>query len=142
IKELRKWTNKKTALAKEGDILLTVKGSGVGSMHDLKLSQVAIGRQIMALRDNEPSATSFIYQYLLQKEYYFQQLAKGNMIPGLTRDDILSLEVKTPTFPERLKIGEILSSWDNGIKKNKQLINYLHQRDKGLMQQLLTGKKR
>ncbi|MGN6341118.1 MAG: restriction endonuclease subunit S [Flavisolibacter sp.] len=140
--ELTKWTNKKGALAKANDVLITVKGSGVGSMHYLSLPQVAIGRQIMAIRDDENSCTSFIYHYLLQKEYQFRELAKGNMIPGLTRHDILTLEIKTPSLPERKKIAAILSIWDEAITKTQQLIAQLQQRNKGLMQQLLTGKKR
>lgn len=139
-KELTKWTKKSVAVAKEDDILITVKGSGVGSMHYLKLPEVAIGRQVMAIRDFD--TPSFIYQYLLQKEYQFQELAKGNMIPGLSRDDILTIKIKRPTVPERKKIAAILSTWDKSIETLTQLIGAKQQLKKGLMQQLLSGKKR
>jgi len=64
------------------------------------------------------------------------------MIPGLTRDDILTLEIKTPPVPERVKIAAILSTWNEAITTTQQLRAQLQQRNKGLMQQLLSGKKR
>ncbi|KAA6310423.1 hypothetical protein EZS27_038270, partial [termite gut metagenome] len=44
--------------------------------------------------------------------------------------------------PEQQKIVKILSTWDNAIEKQIQLIAQLENRKRGLMQQLLTGKKR
>src|SRR5690349_18989144 len=67
IGEVEKWTDKRTAFAKPNDILITVKGSGVGKLHFLKFNDVAIGRQIMALRANKDYDSAFIFHCLAQK---------------------------------------------------------------------------
>jgi len=140
INKVSKTTRKKSASAKANDILITVKGSGVGSMHFLQLEEVAIGRQIMAIRADDIYTSMFIYQSLLQKQYHFQELAKGNMIPGLSRSDILTIDIVTPTIEERKKIVSILTTWDKAITQTQQLITQLQQRNKGLMQELLKPK--
>jgi type I restriction enzyme S subunit len=52
------------------------------------------------------------------------------------------LDIILPPLPEQQKIAEILSVWDNAIDLQTQLIASLQTRKQGLMQQLLTGKKR
>ena len=50
--------------------------------------------------------------------------------------------MKPTKLYEQQKISEVLSVWDKAIEKQTQLIEKLELRKKGLMQQLLTGKKR
>jgi type I restriction enzyme S subunit len=140
--EVKKWTIEKDTHAKKNDVLLTVKGSGVGGHFLLCLDKVAIGRQIMALRAKEKHHNKFIYYSLATKEYTFQELAKGNMIPGLTRSDILSIKILTPPLPEQKAIAQVLSTADAAIHTTSTLIAQKELRKKWLMQQLLTGKKR
>ncbi len=52
------------------------------------------------------------------------------------------LPVVLPTFPEQKAIADCLSTWDKAIEKLNQLIAQKELRKKGLMQELLTGKKR
>jgi len=47
---LTKWTSKEGKVAINHDVLITVKGSGVGTFFYLELEKVAIGRQLMELR--------------------------------------------------------------------------------------------
>lgn len=47
---LSKWTKVRDKVAQAGDLLITVKGSGAGSLWPLQLSKVVIWRQLMALR--------------------------------------------------------------------------------------------
>ena len=142
ISLITKWTTKKSALANRGDILITVKGSGVGSLHQLELKHLSIGRQIMALRANENCSNKFIHYSLYNLEYNFKELAKGNMIPGLTRTDILTSKVLTPPLPEQKAIAHVLGLIDSVINTNNQLIAQKELQKKWLMQNLLTGKKR
>lgn len=50
--------------------------------------------------------------------------------------------VPNPPLPEQKKIAQILSTWDQAITATERLLDNSQQRKKGLMQQLLTGKKR
>ena len=142
INLLTKWTERKSAYAVKNDILLTVKGSGVGSTHKLSLEKVAIGRQIMALRAKENCSISYIFHCLGEKTYHFQKLASGNMIPGLSRGDILTTKLISPPLPEQKAIADLLSTWDRAIETTTALIAQKELRKTWLVHQMITGSKR
>jgi len=83
----------------------------------------------------------FIY-YCLEKEISEYSSAATGLIPGLSRNDILGRPVLIPPLPEQRRIAEILSTWDRAIDLTAQLIAAKQQRKRGLMQELLTGKRR
>src|SRR5690606_23205721 len=56
--------------------------------------------------------------------------------------DFKKIKLPFPPLPEQQKIAAILSTWDEAIEKTQSLIDQIRQRNKGLAQQLLTGKKR
>ena len=86
---ISKWTESPKVKAQEGDILLTVKGSGVGKTNILDVDEVAISRQLMAVRV-KGADTRFIYNFLVSRFDDLQDLATGAAIPGLSRKQILS----------------------------------------------------
>lgn len=63
-------------------------------------------------------------------------------IAHLTREKLVSIPVILPPLPEQKKIAQILSTWDDSITANEDLLANSRLRKKALMQQLLTGKKR
>jgi type I restriction enzyme S subunit len=63
-------------------------------------------------------------------------------VPGVNRNDLHRIRVALPPLLEQRKIAEILNTWDRAIDLTEQLIAAKQQRKKGLMQQLLTGKRR
>lgn len=139
--ELRKWTQKSTSIAVESDILITVKGSGVGELWHLTLPCVAIGRQLMAIRVKTDCLSSFLYQFLMTKNDRYKTLAAGNLIPGLSRKDILGMTFLFPDPKEQQKIANCLSSIDDRIVTQSQRIDTLKTHKKGLMQQLFPALK-
>ncbi|MDO9518615.1 MAG: restriction endonuclease subunit S [Pseudohongiella sp.] len=76
--------------------------------------------------------------------YTLSRLATGTSgsMKNITQDELLSLKIEIPPLPEQKKIAEILSTWDDAIAANEDLLANSRQRKKALMQQLLTGKKR
>ena len=62
--------------------------------------------------------------------------------PGLSVAKLIRYKLSVPPLAEQQKIAEVLGTWDKAIEKQSQLIKKLELRKKGLMQQLLTGKKR
>lgn len=62
--------------------------------------------------------------------------------PGINSVEYGKLPLPLPPLPEQQKIAQTLSTWDRAISKTEQLIAKKQERKKGLMQQLLTGKKR
>ncbi|MFY0714649.1 restriction endonuclease subunit S [Seonamhaeicola sp. NFXS20] len=70
------------------------------------------------------------------------RLSESSAQPGLSVKRLIGLKLAFPPLPEQQKIAEILSTWDRAIEKTQNLIQQLQLRKKGLMQQLLTGRKR
>ena len=61
---------------------------------------------------------------------------------NITDTDFFNMPIPIPPLAEQEKIAEILSLWDKAIEHTKELIAYKEKQKKGLMQNLLTGKKR
>ncbi len=61
---------------------------------------------------------------------------------NLSKKYFVKLEIPFPPLPEQQKIAEILSEADAKIEREESHKEYLIKLKKGLMQQLLTGKKR
>ena len=92
-----KWTTRPKTIAERGDILITVKGSGLGKVNLLQDEKVAISRQLMAVRVHD-AIPEFIYSSLIQMYDHIQDLGSGAAIPGITRDDVLRLPVPLTPF--------------------------------------------
>ena len=135
--ELTKWSLKEGKVAKENDILFTVKGSGVGTSMLLTMKRVAMGRQLMAL-GSKSSSTAFIFPKLNSLKNYYIALASGNMIPGLSRDDILKTKLYFPSFTEQQKIAACLTVVDERIQGLQQKKAKLEEYKKGVMQKLFS----
>lgn len=85
------------------------------------------------------------YLFNIVSSYNFIQKANvssGSKMPRAEWGYVSKIPILTPPLAEQEKIAEILSTWDKAIEKQTQLIQKLELRKKGLMQQLLTGKKR
>lgn len=60
----------------------------------------------------------------------------------VAKDDITNQVVEFPPLPEQRKIAEILTTWDAALEKLDALIAAQNRRKQGLMQHLLTGRRR
>jgi type I restriction enzyme S subunit len=138
--QLTKFTNRPTTLCKAGDILVTVKGSGSGTLVEADDSY-CISRQLMAIRVKEWNA-KFLFYSLLYNASKIKTSSTG-LIPGLSRFDILDQEIPLPpTLAEQEAIAEALGDADAFIESLEQLISKKRQIKQGAMQELLTGKRR
>jgi type I restriction enzyme, S subunit len=61
---------------------------------------------------------------------------------NISKVDLLNIEIVIPPLREQCRIAEILGVWDESIDLLEKLIMAKHKLKQGLMQQLLTGKKR
>lgn len=74
----------------------------------------------------------------------FGNLASGTSgsMKKLTRSSVLGIEIMMPPREEQLVMADILLCWDQRIQKLEQLIAEKIKFKRGLMQRLLTGRKR
>jgi type I restriction enzyme S subunit len=138
LHNVKKWTKLTANVSQTGDTLITVKGSGVGEVWFSTLPEVAMGRQLMAVRTKYGSSR-FIFQFLLTKRSRFEDLGSGNLIPGLSRTDILELRASFPPPPEQQRIADCLTSLDDLIAEQSQKLDALKTHKRGLMQQLFPS---
>jgi type I restriction enzyme S subunit len=85
------------------------------------------------------------YLYLIVQSNRFLQAANVTSGTKMPRSDwafISEVKFPLPPIPEQQKIAAILSTWDGAMDTLGQLIAKKEELKKGLMQQLLTGKKR
>lgn len=135
-----KYTESPSTICKQNDILITVKGSGAGTMV-IGDSEYCISRQLMAIHITLWNPF-YIYSVLKQDQSIFSATATG-LIPGLSRQDILEKMIPIPpTIQEQTAIATALSDADALINSLEKLIAKKQAIKQGTMQLLLTGKKR
>lgn len=130
-----------------GDILFA--GSGE-TLEDIGKSVAFVdefeayaGGDIIILRghNQDPKFVGFLLNTDFVSRQTFQ-LGQGHSVVHIYSSGLKNVKIPLPPLPEQQKIATILSTWDKAIDKLTQLIAAKEQRKKGLMQQLLTGKKR
>jgi type I restriction enzyme S subunit len=134
-----KFTTRPTTLCAPNDILVTVKGSGSGSLV-VADAAYCISRQLMAIRVRNWDRM-FIYYSLLQNASQIRAASTG-LIPGLSRSDILDQALPLPVLPEQTAIAAILSNMDAEIATLEERLAKTRALKQGMMQELLTGRTR
>jgi type I restriction enzyme S subunit len=120
-------------------IVIGRSGSGFGKVH---FSPVDYWAHNTALFVKDFKGNYEPYVFYLLKNIDFSSYNSGGVQPSLNRNFIYPIKVGISPFPEQKKIAQILSTWDLAIIATESLLENSQQRKKGLMQHLLTGKRR
>ena len=143
--------NEKQHQVKYGDIFFTTSSEtaievGMSSVLLEEVETMYLNSFCFGFRlKNYETLNPLFSSYLLRGEQIRKELtvlAQGSTRFNLSKSELLKLLIPIPPLPEQQKIAEILSTWDEAITNCKTTINTLKDRNKGLAQQLLTGKKR
>ena len=104
----------------------------------------AINQAISAIQlDQDKAHSQYVLAFLNGYVSKWKRFAASSRKdPNITRDDVVGFPILLPPLPEQKKIAQILSTWDQAITATERLLEKSQQRKKGLMQELLTGKKR
>jgi hypothetical protein len=90
------------AVATKGQVLLTVKGAGVGKTALCDVAEVAISRQLMAL---EPIEWNTGYLLLITQRLALQlRTSARSLIPGISREDVAGFAIALPPLEEQHRI--------------------------------------
>jgi len=98
-----RWTEQPKVIAQPGDILITVKGSGVGKTNVLVDQPTAISRQLMAIRV-VAADPEFVHIVVKRAAEHFQNSKTGIAIPGIGRREVLGLKLVLPPLAEQKRI--------------------------------------
>lgn len=143
--------NNNSHFLKDGDLVIADASedyAGVGEaieLYNLKSKKVVAGLHTFALRDKKGKTANGFRTYLLKHPKVaiaIKVIATGTKVYGISKSNFAFINVPLPPLLEQQKIAEILSTWDEAIRITQKTIAELKKRNKGLAQQLLTGKKR
>src|SRR5690606_18788528 len=91
---ISRWTEKPKSISIPNDLLLTCKGT-IGKLAFNDIGEIHIARQIMAVRNMFGIEINYI-KYFLQS-YITNLLEKAkSLIPGISREDVLSINIPLP----------------------------------------------
>jgi type I restriction enzyme, S subunit len=128
-----------TDLTKEMNILgnVVILQSEKKVLHNQRIGLITI-------KDRQTIAKYYL-MYVLNSDSVRKNIkatASGTTVRHTSPKKILELVIPLPTLDEQCKIAEILGAWDDAIALLEKLIAAKRKLKQGLMQQLLTGKKR
>ena len=124
-----------------GTVLFTCIGSTIGKCA-IANEPLTSNQQINAIICDSKHSGEFLYYELSHRSNRIKQIAGEQAVPIINKSTFENYKVLCPPFEEQKCIAKILSIWDTAIEKQTALIEQLALRKRGLMQQLLTGKKR
>lgn len=135
----------KRSEVKEGDLLLTIRGSaGRLAIVPSSLTGANITQDTARIRVSSDDDPLYVF-YALQSPRVARQIelnTVGQAVKGINIAEVRKLKLYHPELRQQLKIAKILSTWDQAIAATEQLLANSEQQKNALMQQLLTGKKR
>ena len=99
---INRWTTVPKTISEVNDILITCKGT-VGELAINKYGNIHIARQIMAIRVYKNINLEYIKLFLESMVMEIKKTANG-LIPGISRDDMLSLNIPLPPLAEQKRI--------------------------------------
>lgn len=102
-----------------------------------------INQALTAIVTNDLVDAEYLLNWLNYRVFYWKKFAgSSRKDPNITGKDVKDFPVYLPPITEQYKINSILKSWDKAIIIAEDEIALLRSRNKGLSQQLLSGKKR
>ena len=135
------WTTKPTMFSKVGDVLLCVRGSSTGRIN-ISDDEYCIGRGIAAIRAQAHADTTFVSYVVARAVQRILVLTTGSTFPNVNGQSLRSIDFMCPPLREQRAIAEALTDADTLVASLDMLIAKKREMRTGIMQQLLTGKRR
>lgn len=132
----------------EGDVLFTHKGSvgGTAIVPSINTEYIMLTPQVTYYRvkNKERLNNHFIFYYFQSSKFqaYVKSVSGGGTRAYIGITAQLSLPFILPPLNEQNRIVSVLETWDKAIERLSKKIEVKRYVKKGLMQDLLTGKKR
>ena len=99
-----RWAEKYKSTCLPGDVLVTVKGAGVGKTNIAPDYETAIGRQIMAIRPQSNLLTEYIYYFVRHSFQGIKESATATTVPGVKKEDIENLQAPNNNLVDQRRI--------------------------------------
>lgn len=129
--------------AQIGDVLITTEAP-LGHIAQIDNPNIALAQRVIKYRGKTGLRNTYLKYYLMSDGFQTILIANatGSTALGIKGSRLHQLPIIIPSLKEQDGIITNLELWDTAIAKQTALIEKLTLRKRGLMQQLLTGKKR
>jgi len=132
---------------KAGDIILAKLGDPIGKTCIVPnyLEYGIVVADVVRIRLSPEKANKYFFTYILNSSICLNQLRKetiGSTRPRVNISQVRNLKVPLPPLEEQRKIAEILSTVDKKLELERKRKGKLERIKKGLMNDLLSGRKR
>lgn len=126
-----------------GDVLITTEAP-LGHIAQIDNPNIALAQRVIKYRGKTGLRNTYLKYYLMSDGFQTILIANatGSTALGIKGSRLHQLPIIIPSLKEQDGIITTLELWDTAISEQTRLIEKLTLRKKGLMQQLLTGKKR
>ncbi len=124
----------------EGDKILVARVGAHAGLVSKASGKYDVSDNTIIVENKQNYSIDFAYNQLVFMN--LNKLVFGSGQPLITSGMLKRLYVLYPKKEEQARICDLLFLWDTAIAKQTALIEQLTLRKRGLMQQLLTGKKR
>ena len=130
-----------------GDIIMAKIGARCGSTAIMPVNHpisILSGNSLKISINTDENVTDFVW-YILADLYQKNQMKDYKSVgaqPSISTPLLKEMKILRPPKIEQQKIAEILSTWDKAIELCQKTIEELRSRNKGLAQQLLSGRKK
>jgi type I restriction enzyme S subunit len=134
---IRQYTSEPSRIAKQGDILLSVRAP-VGTMN-IANRNCCIGRGLAALNSKEGFDEFLFYVMEYFKRIFDRRNSEGTTFGSITKDDLFSLKLIYPRLKQLKAYDEIVSNYNNKIFNNCKENQQLTQLRDWLLPMLMNG---
>jgi len=118
-----------------GKFMLFLKRTDTETVFESNMFQIRVGQRVLPLFLLYQSQANWVFKQIMEK-------AKVSNQASLSQSDLLTTRFILPPLPEQARIAEVLSAWDKAISNVQATIEQVELRNKWLMQELLSGKRR
>ncbi|GAC91433.1 hypothetical protein KN10_1869 [Anoxybacillus flavithermus NBRC 109594] len=133
---IERWIAKPSVVGKQGDILLSVKGT-VGKVVIQEVEECHLSRQIMGLRPMEGVYGRYLKIFIQTYVQVLKEKSKG-VIPGISREDILLAPFPLPPYNEQKRIAEKVDFLLNNLDREKEMVLEVEEKLDLLKQSILS----
>lgn len=122
-------------------VLIAMYGATAGQISMLRI-RATTNQAVLACPSNGEILTNFLYYLMLFNKENLLNKTQGTGQPNLSKLIIDKLDIIVAKPKEQEKITEILKIIDNNLHSEQSYLEKMQQIKKGLMEDLLTGKKK
>jgi len=137
----------KNYILKENEIVFARTGATVGKsyLYNEKDGELIYAGFLIRVSPNTKKLNSIFLKNFTDTHKYWnwiQLMSARSGQPGVNGEEYSIMPIPLPPLKEQEKIAEILTTWDEAISKQEELIKAKEEQKKGLMQKLLSGEVR